>query len=171
MRVMIFALLLALMSCKNDTTTTNNKPKELLEDNVFRVFLDGYIKTKDTFYLRYNLEENKEKELSFALRGSKKKQRIIFELPKNVVPDNFRIFLGNNEINNLSRLNRIIINLNRNRIVMTESALSTYFDLDKGVKIEEDTIVINSEYDTVNDRVLISNAKLNQRIKNKYSNR
>jgi len=176
MKILSIVLCIALLfsSCKEDTskpTQLNSKqniPKELLQDSVFRVFIDGNIKATDTFSLHYTLDSKIQPPVFYSLKGSDKQQRITFELPKEKIPSHFSIHLGKNKKNTESTVNRIILNYNKDRIVIKDSSLYVYFGNSEGLKFLNNRYVIQENQ---NDSLtLATNSSLSNRIYNRYIN-
>ncbi|WP_293891784.1 hypothetical protein [Flavobacterium sp.] len=97
-KVLFFLPLIALLSCKNDVKQAEEaKPAEVKEKQ-FLVTLDLIAKKDDNMHLYYTQDKSinfEETESVWAqIKGSDNVQQVVFKLPEDVIPTDFRIDLG-----------------------------------------------------------------------------
>lgn len=160
-----------LYACKNDTkkTETEAQPEqtvlepEVIEDPTDRlhVFFDGVIKMDANMMLSYADSSGSKLIAGNPIKGKPQmQQRVTFVFPKKVVPQGFElIFDGENDID----FDKIVLNINDDRIIVKDSAFFEYFKYKSSVSVDEKRIVI-SKADTIR-----ASQSLAERIQNRYS--
>ncbi len=100
----IFASLflsLAFVSCKNDAKVEEAPKTEEVKKNTFDVTVDLVIKKDDDLILYYKDGTNQwiveEKAVWNTVKGSNNPQTVVFSLPEDVIPNDFRLDIGRNE--------------------------------------------------------------------------
>jgi hypothetical protein len=119
---------------------TKETPKELLKDSTFRVFIDGFVEKDLKANLLYKNASGTYDTLTKQVPKRTQEQRITFELPKHLVPQQFKIvFNDNSHISpETVELKRIVLNKNVDRIVIEDTALAVYFNGGKDFKFDPD---------------------------------
>lgn len=136
--VLIFMAILS-FSCKdkvnNKETTTIEAPKEeVIKDDVIKIILEVKIQEDDKIELFY-VDDSPEgsfsgdKRLASYIKGSEDFQLIEFKLPKDVIPYNFRIDLGDNGNKHETdvEVKSIKLQLNENTIEIDNTILDSFF--------------------------------------------
>lgn len=159
-----------LYACKNEPkkqeaesdSVTTIKP-EVIEDPTDRlhVFFDGVIKMDANMMLSYADSSGTKRIAGNPIKGKPQmQQRVTFVFPKKVIPPGFKlIFDGENNID----FDKIVLNINNDRIIVKDSAFFEYFKFKPSVQVSEKNIII-SKADT-----LWASESLAERIQNRYS--
>lgn len=97
-KVLFFLPLIALLSCKNDVKQAEEAKPEQVVEKQFVVTLDLIAKKDDNIHLYYTQDRSinfQEVESVWAeIKGSDNVQQVVFKLPEDVVPTDFRLDLG-----------------------------------------------------------------------------
>lgn len=139
MKKIILACLIVLsFACKNEEKKAieTEKPvkKEVVKDNIFRVFINIRVSEDDKFELYYVGDTpdgnfNVNERVAKYIKGSDDFQVVELSLPENIFPYKFRIDLGDN-INKYEtdiEIKSIIIQLNKEKIEIENELLSSFF--------------------------------------------
>ena len=103
-KALITALFLSiiLFSCKNEEK--KETPKEEEKPLIFDVSLELKIKRDDDLILYYKDGSNEwiveEKAVWYSVKGNENFQRVVFNLPEGIIPNDFRFDIGRNEFKN-----------------------------------------------------------------------
>jgi hypothetical protein len=94
---------LSLTSCKKESSSENNESlQQPVVDETFNVILDVIIKKDDDIALFYttdgSVDFSKNVPIWQGVKGSDTQQQIVFKLPKDVKPNEFRFDLGRNPL-------------------------------------------------------------------------
>jgi hypothetical protein len=126
-----------------------------------RVFFDAIIKndTKITLYYQYG-EVLKTIEGNTVKGKPSKTQRVSFIFPEKMIPNGFYLqFDGANTIN----LEKIVLNMNDDRIIIKDSAVYEYFNFNKSTLNFKKNVLTLTQPDT-----LKASESLISRITNRY---
>ncbi|MBT8274246.1 MAG: hypothetical protein KJO77_10595 [Bacteroidia bacterium] len=167
--VILLSLLIIVLSCKESKKTdaevpVENNPKESIENvivdqtdlnNKLRIYIDGVIKNDIQPKLIFRDDFGEQSVLANKITGRPKmKQRLTFILPEYNIPNEFEIVF---DAECAIDLEKIVLNINDDRIIIQDSALVEYFHLDsKSILIAANDTISSSE-------------SLNARIINRYS--
>ena len=99
--VLFFLPLIALVSCKNDVKTNEDVKTPEVKNKQFIVTLDLIIKKNDNIHLYYTEDKSinfkEEQSLWAEIKGNNEVQQVVFKLPEDVLPTDFRLDLGYGE--------------------------------------------------------------------------
>ena len=169
--IIILCLLLVLAACKNSNKEVDlaNDANEKIENeaeqanltNTLRIYIDGIIKNDVHPKIIFTDDFATDEVFANSIIGRPKmKQRLSFILPESSLPHFFSIVFDTDCVIDLER---IVLNVNDDRIIIKDSAFYEYFNFSKSLRTEKNILYINKS-DT-----LKSSLSLNERIKNRYS--
>lgn len=120
-----------LVSCKNDPKVEEGKTNDEVVNNSFKVTLNLTIKKNDTIHLYYT-EDNtinftEESSIWTSVLGNDQPQDVVFELPQDVFPTQFRIDLGVNKENEKIGLKGVKFNYLDKSFGINEASIYNYF--------------------------------------------
>ena len=134
MKTKVFLILLCIsmffISCKNETSKTKEPEQELAND-FFKVTLDVKVKKTDDFQIYYieNADENfsEEKSIWINVKGSENQQKVVFDLPKDIVPHLIRLDFGLSDTQEDITLYSIEMNYFGKKFLINKNMFETYF--------------------------------------------
>ena len=127
----VFLMFILLTSCKNDTSQNVNQKRI---DANFKITLNVIVKKDDNFCLFYTQDGttdfSKTQPLWLGVKGKKAEQKVIYILPKKVLPTQFRLDFGiaKNQENIIFK--SVIIENNGKKIAINGSELAGFFIAD-----------------------------------------
>ena len=170
-------IILLTYSCKdvkntetNETKTENNEDLKKIKDDIFRVILKVIAPEKDNFEIFYtdlypDEEFREEKKNNIALEGSNEVQDIVFNLPKGILPYNFRIDLGNNKFQEKIFIKSIELKYNSNSIFIENDLIPTFFVVNEFINYDKSSgTAILSYVNNRRDPFIIAKPILIQKI-------
>ncbi|MDI1317576.1 hypothetical protein [Flavobacterium sp.] len=96
--VLFFLPFIVLISCKKDVETKENVETPEIQNKHFVVTLDLIVKKNDNIHLYYTQDRsinfNEEQSLWAEVKGNNEVQQVVFKLPEDVIPTDFRLDLG-----------------------------------------------------------------------------
>jgi hypothetical protein len=108
-KFLIILAVIFMMSCKKEKEDNNLPQEPQKKVETFNVKLDMVVHEDDNFQLFYTEFEDEgfdgKKSLWTSVKGNEEPQEIVFNLPKDVIPLNLRVDLGNNENQKVMNLN------------------------------------------------------------------
>ena len=146
MKYYIFLITICLINCKNISKEANaNKIEEtkteVIDKEIFKIHVDFTAQKDDIFEVYYTSESVEEnfsanKKIRKKIGGSPQSQIVVFELPKDVFPFNFRIDLGQNKEQDFLILHNIKIELNGELISIDQSLIKSFFVMNKFIEYD-----------------------------------
>lgn len=139
---MFFLPLIALISCKNDVKTNEEAVTPEVQNKQFIVTLDLIIKKNDNIHLYYTEDKSinfkEEQSLWAEIKGENEVQQVVFKLPQDVLPTDFRLDLGYGENVEQTEIvfKNFAINYNNKNFAASGADIFNYFYPNK-----ENTIV------------------------------
>ncbi len=134
-------ILIVFTSCKNtDKPIEENKLghslKEKVKDDIFKILINGVVKSDDIFEVFYTDIDAKEgfteaKKLKIVVKGDDSIQNIAFNLPEEVLPYNFRIDIGSNDNQKGIIIQSISIEYNNKNIIIDKDSIHIFFDINE----------------------------------------
>lgn len=142
MKIKLFATgcivsLMTFVSCKDDKKTDNQVIEEPV--NTFEVTLDVNLKKNDTLHLYYTEDNSinftEENSLWVSAEGKEQNQNVVFKLPVDVFPSQFRLDMGVNPENERIVLNGITFSYAGQTSTIRDSLIYNYFRPDESVTV------------------------------------
>ena len=139
-------------SCKNENPTINpndsQNQQEVLND-YFIVTVDVIVKKDDDFQIYYtektSADFNEQESLWVKVKGSETSQKVVFNLPNDVVPSLFRLDFGLNKEQEDIKLNSVEVNYLGKKFLMNgPEQLSNYFRPEANTVIDLETDIIKA---------------------------
>jgi hypothetical protein len=157
-------------SCKEESS----KGEIIVEEKpqTFEVILNMVVKNDDNFQVFYTddlvLQFDEKKSIWTTVEGSEVAQDILFSLPVDDLPSNFRIDLGNNKDQNPLILNSITFKYFDKIKKLNSKEILTYFVIGEKVVFNQETGEIDfTKCDKINyDPLLYPQDNLKEEIKN-----
>lgn len=110
--------------------------------NYYQVKVNFLAEKDDNLQLFYTedylLSFSEKQSIRKDFKGKKEFQELVFELPKNVYPDRFRIDLGSNKAQQFIKINTITFSFKNKAISIPENFITTLFVLNNQVIFNED---------------------------------
>lgn len=138
--IVALVLSLAFISCKKSEEKNQEAPITEVADankDLFKVSLDLVIKKNDTLHLYYTedgtINFNEESSIWLTVEGKDVAQEVTFNLPKDVIPTQFRIDFGVNKDNQEIVLNRVKFDYLDKSFAAVDGNIYTYFRPDESV--------------------------------------
>ena len=125
--ISILILFFILISCKEKSSKLNG------EDVFFQVELEIKIKNDDDLILYYKDGTNEwfidEKAIWSSVKGSNNFQKVVFKIPHQVLPNDFRLDIGRNEFKNQPpiEINKFIMTYDDNSFEITKENFNKFF--------------------------------------------
>lgn len=122
-------------SCKNEVKEDKNASEVVVEEesNTFNITVDIKIKKDDDLIIYYKDGTNEwiveDKAVWNTVKGSNDFQKVVFKLPEDVVPNDFRFDIGRNEFKGQEpiEIRSITLDYYTQNFVITQDMLSTFF--------------------------------------------
>lgn len=142
-QIIVFSLFitLTLMSCKKEDKN-EIKQEEVKDDvtkNQFKVTVDLLLKKNDTLHLYYtedgSINFTEENSIWTSALGQNSNQEVVFLLPKDIVPTEFRIDFGVNTNQDEIILNQVRFDYNDKSFVASNDKIFNYFRIDESVTV------------------------------------
>jgi len=137
MKKLLFISMIAFLvvSCGNKSENDMKETEEIAEEKTttFDITVDIKIKKDDDLIIYYKDGSNEwiveEKAVWNTVKGSGDFQKIVFKLPEDVIPNDFRIDIGRNEYKGQDPIEIRSISLNYldNSFVVTQEMFATFF--------------------------------------------
>jgi hypothetical protein len=140
-KTLFFSIItLMLVSCSRSSQTEN-----------FNITLDLIIKKNDSIHTYYTTDGtinfNEEQSFWTQVKGSKKNQEITINFPENVLPNQFRLDMGNTLLQDDIVLNKVVLQYQAKKLVLKGNKIyeilrvdvnNTLLDKDIGLLIRKD---------------------------------
>lgn len=132
-RSIIFSLIavLILVSCKSENEKKVEDKNNVELPETFDVSFNVTVLKDDTFHLLYTqdgtLNFSDDKKVALIIKGNDKPQDILFKLPKDVLPTNIRLDLGQNKDQGEMSINSIKVKYFKNTFEHKENIVKNYF--------------------------------------------
>lgn len=132
-------------SCKGEVKDSTKAPEEVVvkESNTFNITVDIKIKKDDDLIMYYKDGSNEwiveDKAVWNTVKGSEDFQKVVFRLPEDVVPNDFRFDIGKNEYKGQDpiEIRSITLDYYKQSFVITQETLSTFFKPNQYIKYDE----------------------------------
>lgn len=143
MKYYILILSICLISCKKGINQNEKKAVETktaaTDKDIFKIHMNLTVQKDDIFEVYYTSESVEEKfsakkKVRKKIKGALQSQSIVFELPVDVFPYNFRIDLGQNKQQETLIIHNINIELNGEVTSIDQSLIKSFFVLNKFVE-------------------------------------
>jgi hypothetical protein len=170
-KIVLVILLITAFACKEEAKKKEIKEpvkKEVVKDNIFRVFIEVKTQEDDKFQLFYIDDSpegkfNGDKRLVQQVKGGDEVQIIQFTLPKEVLPYKFRIDLGENNYETIVVIKKVKLMYNNEVIEIDDLTLPRFFK--PNVYLEKvETGYLRKTIDGRNDPFLLSTPLLIKKI-------
>ncbi len=136
-KIILVCLVVFSFACKNEEKSIKIKSelpvkKEVVNDDIFKVFIDIKVNEDDKFQLFY-VDDSPEgdfsvdKRLALLIKGDNNFQVIEFTLPANVFPYKFRVDLGENNLETSIEIRSIKLQYNNDVIEIGNLTLERFF--------------------------------------------
>lgn len=167
--------LLMNFSCNNgklNTTSIETENTINVTDFVFE--LEGVFPTNDRFQLFYSNDNNflEENSVNVNVYGQSVMQKVTFNLPTDVKPQNLRLDLGSNVDNSTVSIRNIRITYKDQEILLSDNEIRDFFPETESVTY--DILKLNYSLkpgaDGVFDPIWFSNEKLKRSMNQLYNN-
>lgn len=167
--IAISFLFLLITSCKKDGVSEDNYNQADSEKDFYSVEMDVVFTKNDNiqvFYLLKGSDWNDGNSISKPIYASNQMQKMVFDLPKNITPENFRIDFGFNSTQTNITIKNITIKYKNQIIDGDLGNFSKYFTSNPFISWDPDYFgyklnKINDEYDPfmIGNDLLISKLK------------
>jgi len=147
-KIVIYLFIFTIIGCKEDKSTKEDTVQEQVSNNdFFRVVLDVIVKKDDAFHIFYNedgstdfIEENS---IWTEFKGSETSQKIVFDLPKDVIPSQLRIDFGLQKDQGEIKINSLEMSYYGKTTTISGADFFKYFRPNEGnteVNLEQQTL-------------------------------
>lgn len=150
MKYYILILAICLISCKNDNNKETKKDEQeivdtkeavVADENIFKIHLNLTVEKDDIFEVYYTSDSVEEKfsakkKVRKKITGNSQVQEVVFELPVDVLPYNFRIDLGQNKELSSLMIHHIKLELNGEFIDIDQSLIKSFFAFNQFIEHE-----------------------------------
>jgi hypothetical protein len=152
---------MCIVSCKKNSQKTS-------ADNAFKVSIKIKVKENDKFQLFYVEDTKKEsytenKRITCSVNGKNNFQNVEFTLPPSVLPEKFRIDVGETKVNTLIEIEEVSINYRNKQVIISDNTFHRFFKPNIYLEKNKNGYMrktIENRYDPF----FISTALLNKRI-------
>ena len=134
-------------SCKNEVKENKNASEVVAEEesNTFNITVDIKIKKDDDLIIYYKDGTNdwivEEKAVWNTVKGSNDFQKVVFKLPEDVVPNDFRFDIGRNEFKGQEpiEIRNITLDYYKQSFVITQEMFNNFFKPNQYLQYDEAT--------------------------------
>lgn len=136
--ISLVILFLVLISCKEKLSLLKEK------DVIFQVEIEIKIKNDDDLILYYKDGTNEwfmdEKAIWSSVKGSNNFQKVVFRIPQDVLPNDFRLDIGRNEFKGQApiEINKFIMLYDDNSFEITKENFSKFFRGNQFISYDEE---------------------------------
>lgn len=142
-----FISFLSIISCKNESENQSENTETVIKEEsiTFDIIVDIKIKKDDDLIIYYKDGSNQwiveEKAVWNTVKGSNDFQMVVFKLPEDVIPNDFRFDIGRNEFKGQDPIEIRSISLNYldNNFVVTQDMFTTFFRANQFLKYDDIT--------------------------------
>lgn len=169
-RILIVFCFLAFISCKMDTKEDKStaidenvsERKNLEGNDFFQLEMDAVILKNDKFelfYKEYNDEEfSEERVITVTVNGSSDTQKLVFDLPAGILPNELRLDVGEDPNQEAISLNSLKIGFDQKEYLINSAKFVEVFEPNKYVIYNEtDQKILTKKMDDVYDPFFIAN--------------
>uniref|UniRef100_UPI00404AD860 hypothetical protein n=1 Tax=Flavobacterium sp. TaxID=239 RepID=UPI00404AD860 len=133
----LIILFSALFSCKNKSINPDGK------GDVFKVELEIKIRKDEDLILYYKDGKNDwfvdQKAIWVSLNGSENYQKVIFNLPNNILPNDLRLDIGRNKFKNQEpiEIRKLVLIYYENKFEISSKEFNRFFSGNQFIKYDE----------------------------------
>lgn len=170
--VLCISSLLMAISCKNDEKAIDNKEQAIsTRELVFEI--EGIFPKNDKFQLFYSNDNNfsEDKSLFVTVYGQSILQKIVFELPEGIKPQNFRLDLGSNADQQEISIKEISITYKGQSESFIDEEFLEIFPETSTVNYDKSRLVYKlvPNVDGIFDPIIVSNDNLKKSLNKLYN--
>lgn len=133
--------------CKNESSKENQSKTEQFIDETYRVTLDVTVKKNHDFQIYYtdktSADFNEKESLWIKVKGSELPQKIVFVIPKDILPTLFRLDFGLNNQQEDITLHSVRVDYLGKKFVVSGKEIANFFRPIEDTKINFETGVIS----------------------------